>query len=117
MLNIMYLVVLIIPLAVTVIILLIRVIFLRVVIAIAPVIILVEVFKNTDSIKAEHLGESYAKYFSLENIGMVLIAPALISFAVSICTVCMAIIKSIAANQVCEEPTMSVLGLFDISIS
>ena len=118
LLNVIYVAALLIPLAVTVIVLLARVIFLRAVVAISPIIILLEVFKGIlkETIKID-LGKFYQDHFSLENIGMVLVAPVLIGFAVSICTICMAIIKNIVSSEICTPPATEILGLFEINIA
>ncbi|MDR2415095.1 MAG: hypothetical protein LBD75_00295 [Candidatus Peribacteria bacterium] len=110
--NVLYVAVLLLPLAVLAIVLMARVAILRVVIAASPIIILLHVFKK--DIKVEAITGDKSD-FALKNIGSLLLAPVLISFALSLSTVFMSILRQLKYGEEKGLPT-NILGLFEVDI-
>ncbi|MDR3168889.1 MAG: hypothetical protein LBU27_03915 [Candidatus Peribacteria bacterium] len=94
-----------------VVVLLARIFILWVVIAIAPIIILLKIFEK--EIGSNLIGKD--SVFALDNIRKLLLAPVLISFALSLSTMFIMILKSLPSVTPPND-TMSILGLFEINI-
>ncbi|GHV25383.1 hypothetical protein FACS1894176_03730 [Bacteroidia bacterium] len=110
--NVAYTLALVVPLLALVVVLLGRIIVLWVFIAIAPILILLKVFEKQvkiDFIKKDNM-------FSLESIGSLLLAPVLISFAVSLSTMFIILIKKITTTNITSNDTTSIMGLFELNI-
>lgn len=112
--NVLYLAVLLLPLAVLAIVLMARVAILRVIIAASPIIILLHVFKKDIKVDAITGDKSY---FALKNIGNLLLAPVLISFALSLSTIFVTILNQSTNRFADKEPLpTNILGLFEVNI-
>jgi hypothetical protein len=109
--NVAHMAVLVIPLIVLVVVLVVRVMMLWVIVAISPLLVIINVFKK----ELPQSLEKSLETFSLANILKLLIAPVLISFAVSLSTVFIALIKNINAQEVDTQMT-NILGIFELNI-
>jgi hypothetical protein len=102
-----YTAVLAIPLIVLTIVLLIRIIVLRVAIAISPILILAKVFEKQVEFLKKFAGDD--GLFSIKSITQLLVAPILISFAVSISTMFIILLKNVNIETVSSNEITNVL--------
>ncbi|MDR2189996.1 MAG: hypothetical protein LBP53_02115 [Candidatus Peribacteria bacterium] len=107
--KMLYEIALILPLAALVIVLVARIGILWVIIAIAPLMMLLRVFDSKKTIIDKD------SIFSLENIAKLLIAPVLVSFAVSFSTMLIQIIQTLNELTIASEPT-NFYNLFELNI-
>jgi len=114
-LNVAYILVLMLPLAAMVIVLMFRVIILWAVIALSPILVIMKVFDREKEVK------KYPEHLKFGNIIKLLVAPVLISFAVSLSTMFIIILKT-GVNGSNSETVCAlggggdVLGFLDLSI-
>lgn len=110
-LNIAYIAALFLPLAVMVVVLVMRVVMLWAIIALSPIIVIMKVFEWDKKLSGS------LEMFKLENIISLLLAPVLISFAVSLSTMFVIILKTGVNTNFCSlEGDGNILGLFNITI-
>ncbi|MDR0369299.1 MAG: hypothetical protein LBH96_01870 [Candidatus Peribacteria bacterium] len=110
-LNIGYLAALLLPLTAMVIVLIMRVVILWAVIALSPIIIIINVFGWAKKLSGS------LEIFKIGNIISLLVAPVLISFAVSLSTMFIIILKTGINTDFCNiKDNGNILGLFDITI-
>jgi hypothetical protein len=111
MVNIAYIAALLLPLAALVVVLIMRVVILRAVIALSPLIVLAKVFDWEKKMSGS------LEYFKLGEIIKLLLAPVLISFAVSLSTMLIIILKTGLNDREMVKIDQEILGgLFHISI-
>ncbi len=111
LLNLFYIFALVAPLLALAVVLVVRVVILWVLIAICPIWIVLIIFKKED-----RLWEEYKKYLSLAEVIKLLLAPVLITFAVSMCTVFVFCLQGINSTDVLPENKLF-LGMFSLTIT
>lgn len=111
-LNIAYLAALLLPLTAMVVVLIMRVVMLWAIIALSPIIVIMKVFGWEKKMSGS------LEMFKLENIISLLLAPVLISFAVSLSTMFIIILKTGINTDFCnlQGGDGNILGLFNITI-
>lgn len=111
LLNLGYILALVAPLLALAIVLVLRIVILWILIAVSPIRVVLLIFK-----KEQWMGKSLQEYFSLAEIFNLLLAPVLITFAVSMSTVFIFCLQGINATQLLPENKLF-LGMFSLTIS